>query len=42
MKQRIFIFLSAIFLVIILIGLNAASYVRREEFPDTESNPNRS
>ena len=42
MKQRFFIFLALIFLIITLIGLNAASYVQQEKVPDTEFNPNRS
>lgn len=31
-----------ILLVVVLIGLNAASYVQKEKVPDSESNPNRS
>ena len=42
MKQRFFIFASIIVLLGILIGLNAASYVKKEQTPDSESNPNRS
>ena len=42
MKQRAFIFGALILLVFLLIGLNAASYVQKEEIPDTEYNPNRS
>ena len=42
MRQKFFIFLSAAFLIVILIGLNAASYVKKEQTPDTEDNPNRS
>ena len=42
MKERIFIFLALIILVIILIGLNAASYVQKEKMPDSEFLPNRS
>jgi hypothetical protein len=42
MKERLFIVLALIILVIILIGLNAASYVQKEKMPDTEMTPNRS
>jgi len=42
MKQRAFIFGALIFLVFLLIGLNAASYVQKEKTPDTEYSPNRS
>lgn len=42
MKQRIFIFLAIILVFILLIGLNAASYVQKEKIPDTEEMPNRS
>jgi hypothetical protein len=33
---------ALIILVVVLIGLNAASYVQKEKMPDTELNPNRS
>lgn len=42
MKQKLLIFGALIFLVIILIGLNAASYVQKDKVPDSESKPNRS
>ncbi|MBA3600368.1 MAG: DUF4350 domain-containing protein [Acidobacteria bacterium] len=42
MKQKVFIFLALIFLVIVLIGLNAASYVQKDKTPDSEFSPNRS
>lgn len=42
MKQRLFIFLALIFLVVLLVGLNAASYVQKAETPDSEFYPNRS
>ncbi|MCY7375908.1 MAG: DUF4350 domain-containing protein [Pyrinomonadaceae bacterium] len=42
MRQKFFIFLSIIILIIVLIGLNAASYVKQEKTPDNEFNPNRS
>lgn len=42
MRQKVFIFLALIFLVVLLIGLNAASYVQKETKPDSEYYPNRS
>ena len=42
MKQKFLIFLGLIFLIILLVGLNAASFVQKEKFPDNEFNPNRS
>lgn len=42
MKQRFFIFLALIILVVVLVGLNAASYVQKEKIPDSEFSPNRS
>lgn len=42
MRQKLFIFLGLIFLVVVLVGLNVASYVQKEEIPDNEQNPNRS
>ena len=42
MKQRLIIFLGFIFLLFLLIGLNAASYVQKPTLPDTEFAPNRS
>lgn len=41
MKQKLFIFGALFFLIIILIGLNAASYVQKPKIPDTEFAPNR-
>jgi len=41
-RQKLFIFLALIFLIIVLVGLNAASFVQKEKLPDTEANPNRS
>jgi hypothetical protein len=41
-KQRLFIFGGFILLILILIGLNAASFSRQNKIPDTEYNPNRS
>ena len=42
MKERLVIFLALIVLIIVLIGLNAASFVKREKLPDSELAPNRS
>lgn len=42
MKQKFLIFLVLIFLTIVLVGLNAASYVQKEKTPDSEASPNRS
>ncbi|MGI8642350.1 MAG: DUF4350 domain-containing protein [Pyrinomonadaceae bacterium] len=42
MRQKFFIFLALIFLIIVLVGLNAASYTQKEEMPDREIAPNRS
>jgi hypothetical protein len=42
MKQKLFIILALIFLPVLLIGLNAASYVQKEKVPDSEAQPNRS
>jgi hypothetical protein len=42
MKQRFFILLALGVLLVVLVGLNAASYVQKEEQPDTEFYPNRS
>ena len=42
MRQKFFIFTALIFLILVLIGLNAASYVQKDKTPDSETNPNRS
>ena len=42
MRQKFLIFAALIFLIILLIGLNTASYVQKEKTPDSEANPNRS
>jgi len=42
LKQKVFIFLALFFLIIVLIGLNAASYVQKDKTPDSEFSPNRS
>ena len=42
MRQKFLIFISVVTLIALLVGLNAASYVKKEKTPDTEANPNRS
>lgn len=42
MKQRLGIFILAIVVVAVLVGLNAATYTQKEKMPDSESLPNRS
>ncbi len=42
MRQKLAIFLVFAGLILILIGLNAASYVQKEKIPDKEAAPNRS
>ena len=42
MRQKLFIFLGFIFLITLLVGLNAASYTQKEKIPDNEVFPNRS
>ncbi|MGC2236713.1 MAG: DUF4350 domain-containing protein [Pyrinomonadaceae bacterium] len=42
MKERLVIFLALIILIILLVGLNAVSFVKREKLPDSEVSPNRS
>ncbi len=42
MRQFFFIFLAFILLIVILVGLNAASYVHKDKTPDSEYKPNRS
>ena len=42
MRQRLGILIGLVLLVLILIGLNAATYVQRERTPDNEIMPNRS
>lgn len=42
MRQRIGIAAGLVVLILILIGLNAATYVQREKTPDNEITPNRS
>ncbi|MCB1024999.1 MAG: DUF4350 domain-containing protein [Acidobacteria bacterium] len=42
MKQKFLIFIALVFLVTVLIGLNAAAYVQKGSEPDSELTPNRS
>lgn len=42
MKQKLFIILALILLVVVLVGLNAASYTQKADTPEDESFPNRS
>jgi hypothetical protein len=42
MKQKLFIFLAIAFVIVVLVGLNAASYVQKPETIETELAPNRS
>jgi len=42
MRQRLFIIITLIAVVVVLVLLNAASYVKVEETPDTEISPDRS
>ena len=42
MRQKLLIIFALISLMVLLIGLNAASYTQKEELPDSEISPNRS
>lgn len=42
MKQRLFLILGLIFLIVVLVGLNAVSYTQKEKQLDSELTPNRS
>jgi hypothetical protein len=42
MKQKMLIFLSLIFLIALLVGINALSYTQKDKEPDSEVAPNRS
>ncbi len=42
MKQKMLIFVSLIFLIALLIGINAVSYKQKDKTPDSEVYPNRS
>jgi len=41
-KEKLIIILSFVLMAILLVGLNAASYTRKDTAPDTEAEPNRS
>ena len=41
-RQKLLIILGFVFLIILLVGLNAASYTQKEKIPDNEIFPNRS
>ena len=42
MRQKLLIILGFVFLITLLVGLNAASYTQKEKIPDNEIFPNRS
>ncbi|MDQ2746350.1 MAG: DUF4350 domain-containing protein, partial [Acidobacteriota bacterium] len=42
MRQKLLIFASVFVLLLLLIGLNAVSFVKKDTIPDVESHPNRS
>ena len=42
MKQRLFVFFAFVIVAVLLVGLNAVSYVQKDRMPDTEAAPNRS
>lgn len=42
MRQRLGILIGLVVLVVVLVGLNAATYVQQEKTPDSELRPNRS
>jgi hypothetical protein len=42
MRQRLFIIITLVLVVIVLVALNAASYVRVEQVGDSEGRPDRS
>lgn len=42
MRQKFLVFTALICLILLLVGLNAVSYVQKEKTPDSETNPNRS
>ncbi len=42
MKQQLLIFFVLVVLILLLAGLNAATYVQKQKVPDTEFSPNRS
>jgi hypothetical protein len=42
MREKLFIFISIVVILLVLIGLNAASYTKQDKLPDNEYSPNRS
>src|ERR1043165_5905103 len=42
MRQRLAVIIGIVIVLVVLIGLNAASYVEIEQTPDSEYDPNRS
>lgn len=42
MKEKIVLLFALLVVVIVLVGLNALTFVQREELPDSEARPNRS
>lgn len=42
MRQKFLLLFAVLMLVVVLIGLNAVSYVQQERLPDSEAQPNRS
>jgi hypothetical protein len=42
MKEKFFIVISLVLILVVLIGLNAASYTKQDKLPDNEYRPNRS
>ena len=42
MRQRLFIIITLVIVVAVLVALNAASYIKVEQTPDSESEPDRS
>lgn len=42
MREKVFILISIVLILVVLIGLNAASYTKKDKIPDNEFRPNRS
>lgn len=42
MREKVFILISMVLILVVLIGLNAASYTKKDKIPDNEFRPNRS
>ncbi len=42
MRQKLILLLAVTFVLVVLVGLNALSYVQQETVPDSEAQPNRS